>query len=513
MSAAGLSDTQKAGVVAGTGYSTTPSSSPLLVTSGPSRTDYNNNVTSMNTAVGNLAPPNTSTPVRGPDTTIDTNYFLKSGESLPTYTARIQAYNASKNAGTKTTTDSPDGKTVVTETDTKPPKDSAIDTSNDEIQYDDNGNPIIGANSGLDPTVIKTFNDSITNLNTGITTAKSALDAATATMANDPAALAAVAAIQAKYDQQIQLMQAKNTQLIGRANSSVGAFGGLGVMSQNFLSDEQDKASQRITDLIAQEQAMILKTQQAYKDGDVKALAAAQKAYDDANKAKLDAVGKLLTATNNQVKQLQAQQKIDAAAEKQTVTTDISKSTNLGGSIAKNLADAGVTDPAEMDKYIQEMAQTYGITNPDILKSAVVKAQQTQSKLDTSAANTESTMQSRATRDALAIQKANTPKVVKPSTKGSGTDGSFKYTQSDVDTYSSFLIKGGTGNGVTYAARGSDTFSDPNAYLFALNDWVSQGGTATGFAKKFPPKTWVNPDSYSKLPPSIRPATKAAPPA
>lgn len=337
--------------------------------------------------------------------------------------------------------------------------------------------------------------------------AQANLTSAQALSQNDPAATAAISAIQAKYEQQIQLMTAKNTQLIGRANTSVAAFGGLGPMGQDFLSNEQADADARISNLQAEEQDAVTKAQIAYQTQDAKALNQAMTAYDAANKAKLTALNDLLTASNKQVTQMQAQQKIDAAAAKQSVTLDVSKSTNLAAEIAKNISDAGITDAGQVTQYIQGVAQEYGITNPDILASAVTKAQQTAQKASDASSNTADTIANRDARTAIAAQKKNNP----TSTKGSGTDGTYKYTQSDVDSYSALLNQGGSGpDGTAYNGRGTDGYVDPTAYVAALKDWTSNGGTPAGFAKKFPVKANINPTSYSLLPKAIQPAAAAA---
>lgn len=368
------------------------------------------------------------------------------------------------------------------------------------------GNTSADPTAGItDPALRAQYQQSLAGLDSATAQAYSNLEAARATVANDPAATAAVNAISAKYDQLISLMKAKNNQVIGQANNSVAAFGGLGVMSANFLNDQQSRADDRINTLVNQEQSLILQAQIAYQTKDMKGLNAAMTAYDTANKNKLNAINDLLTATNKQVTQMQAQQKIDMAAQKQQVTTDISKSANLGTSIAQNLKDSGITDPGQIDQYIQGIAQEYGISNPDILKSAVQKAQAATSKAALAAANTADTIANRDIRTGLAVNKANKPAGgTKPK-----TDGSFNYTADDTSYYSSIMQKGATTkDGTTYNPSGSDGYVDPGAYTASLQSWLSKGGTAAGFAKEFPPKKLVNPASYSQLPASIRPASK-----
>lgn len=497
--AAGLTQEQQTNVQAGV---QTPA--PLLVTSSQSRSLYNDNVNKMNTAVSGLTPAQTES--KPPDT----NYFIQPGESTDAYNSRVADYRFQKNKTSTTTTKDATGTTTVTEPDgtTKTPK-PIVQGENDKT-----------GNTGLDPIVAKQYNDSLTALDQQVTDAHATLDEARATMQNDPAMTSAVDSIKAKYEKQIELMKEKNRMLLGSYKVN-GIRNGMmqyaNDMETNFMSEEQDKANQRVSDLVAQEQSMILKTQQAFKSGDIKAFNAAQAAYDKANSEKVSALNKLLTATNDQIKLVQAQTKIDAANAKQKISDDIRISTNLGKSVADALSTSGIKDEAQMDAYVEQMATENGVSNPDILKSAVLKAQQDTAKLQMTAdktaaslANTENSITNRDKRTAIAQQNANKKTTGNGSTKKpkSYQDGSYTYTDNDVSTYTNFLNQGGTsGDGKSFNARGSDQFVDPAAYVHALNDWVSNGGTPQGFVKKFP-VTNVNPKSYSKLPEAIRPAKK-----
>lgn len=492
-----------------------PASSPLLVTSGSSRSTYNNNVTALNTATTNQAVSQqnaSTTPKATTSTPVDTNYYLKTGETIDAYNSRIASYNASKNASQQSIQTNGSDTTTPPKTTTNPDgSTSNVDGSPTTTSDQTAGNVADGAlKAGIDPTLVKAFNDNYAALSSQADDANQTLEAAKATAANDPALAAAISQIQSQFGVLIDAMTKKNAQVLGRAGSEVAAFGGLGSMNENFLSDEQSSALNRVADLQSKETSLILKTQMAYQANDVKAVNAASAEYQKTLQDKQKAVIDLQTKINDAVKSAQAQQKIDAANAKQQVTTDISKSTNLGKSLADEIAKSGVTDPAQIEQYIQGMASQYGISNPDILKSAVVKAQQDQQKLDTSTANTADTI---ANRDANTTYRTNKPyfKPTVPGTgKGSGTDGTYKYQQTDIDTYSSFLNNGGTlKDGTKVAARGKDGYVDPTAYVTALNDWTSNGGTPAGFAKKFPVKTNLNPASYGVLPDSIQPKKAA----
>lgn len=444
---------------------------PLLTTSAASRSTTSQNMATLTGAVNNAAAGNA---VSAGQTTAGTGTATPGSGSTatPGGGTGIVPVNPTADQLANRTTDA-----------TKTPADSTGGTDD-----------ISAAVSGLPPSLQKLYGDNIANLQQEHTDAKATLVQAQATLANDPAATAAVNAISAKYDVLIQAMQLKNKQVLGKASSAVGAFGGLGVMNQSFLSNQMDAAQGRISNIISQQTNATLAAQAAYGKQD---LAAFNSAMDNYNKTISDmntALRDLSAATDKQIKDVQAQAKIDAAAQKQAVTTDISKSANLGTSLAKTLSDAGITDENQVNAYVQKMAEQYGITDPEILKSAVITAQQTTQKANDAHANTVST-----------IAKRNQPKA--GSTKGSGTDGTYKYTSDDVSSYSALLNQGGQDpNGTAYGARGTDGYVDPGAYVAALNDWTANGGTPAGFAKKFPVKSNINPTSYAKLPAAIRPA-------
>lgn len=480
---------------------TTPSSSPVtIVTSNQSRSNYANNVNTLNTAIGNtrtvqpgqnassIAASLGMTPAQflalNPNFAATGNkgdYQGLSGIIQPGQTYKI---------GPDGTPQQVDGTTGGgTDTTGGASKNGSAPGGSTGTNTDNSG----GVNTGgLDPKLKAQYDEALANLDDNITQAKSTLDQAKATLANDPAAQAAVDAIAAKYDVLITQMKNKNNILLGSYKTNGARSGALQFandMNSNFMSEEMDHATQRISDLVTQEKTMILKAQQAYKSGDLKAFNDANKAYDDANKGKIDAINKLLTATNNQVKTVQAQQKADQAAKNATITNDIRISTGLASVVAESLSKAGLTDPDQVAQYIQQMSEKAGISNPDILQSAVVKAQQTNAKNDLSEQNTKSI-----------IAKRKSTGTGGSKATGGGKDGAYTYSGDDVSTYTKFLNQGGTGpDGTKYNARGTDAYVDPKAYTAIYNAWSASGGTPAGFLKKFP-ITNVNPDSRDSLP-------------
>lgn len=464
MDAAGLNSGQKAAVAAGTQYT-----APLLTTSSASRANTATNTATLNTAVNGIANGNANTAAVQPATTL---------------------------GGTPAATATPDGSAPAAPAAPATPAAPGAAAAGTDTSSDtgDDSDDISNAVSVLPPSLQKLYGDNLSNLQAEQTQAKSVLTQAQATLADDPAATAAVNAISAKYDVLINQMNQKNAQVLGSVHSSIGAFGGLGSMSTSFLSDEMDRASQRIADLTTDKQNAILNAQAAYQKQD---LAAFNTAMDKYNKTITDMnseLSKLNDAADKQIKNNQAQQKIDAAASKAAIANDVTKAANLGGAIAKQMADSGLTDPDDQEKYIASVAQAYGISDPAILQTSVVKAQQTAKAATDMSANVNSE-----------IAKRNAGPAA--STKGSGTDANYSYTADDVTAAKNILQNGGAG----YAAAGSDGYSDPGAYVSLLNSWIKQGGTAAGFAKVFPIKTYVNPKSYNLLPQIIQQKAAATP--
>lgn len=484
-----------------------PSSPVTIVTSGQSRTNYANNVNTLQTAQNNLRTVQAGDTASGIAAKLGQTpeEFLKNnpgfagkggkndfggltGDIKPGQTYKIGPDGTPTEVKTGDATTNPDGSPKVGADGTSTNADGSTNPPGTTSVTD----PKTGKTyAGIDPVLAKQYNNSLTALDQQVASAKQTLDDAKATLANDPAAMAAIDAIAAKYDVLIQQMKDKNAILIGsqKVNSArSGALQYANEMNSNFMSNEMDRATQRVADLVTQEQTMILKTQQAYKDGDLKALNEATKAYDDANKEKLDAITKLLDETDKAVKTQQAQAKIDAASAKQQVSDDIRLSTSLATGIADAVMASGITDEKQIDDYIENMAEKSGIVNTDILKSAVTKAKQAAEKASLAAANT---------KDIMSKRKAGGAATAKA--KGGGKDGAYTYTGDDVSTYTNILNQGGTVDNIEYAARGKDSYVDPAAYMAIYNDWIKNGGTPAGFLKQFPVKN-VNPDSRDKLP-------------
>lgn len=425
-----------ASVGSGSFGQSTPTPSPsLIVTSAGSRTAYNNSVNNMNTGISNLSSPTTSTPSpNGSPTTpnnpqANTTYGTgtNSGAVIaqPQSASDIQSSRIS--GGTYTGQDGKqyyhyDGSEAGNAPATQG-SDGGSDTTNGGTKTNDDGSSSITLNDGTavnipvgtDPGLAKEYTDAINTANDTLAQRKSDITAAQATVQNDPAASAALQTISDQYDVLIQQMKDKNKQLVGRANSAVGAFGGLGVMSQNFMNDEMDSANQRVGNLVAQEQDLLMKTSIAYKTGDLKALDAAETAYTAANTAKLTAINDLLSATNKAVAQGQAQQKIDATATKVQNAQDISNSVKgASAGLALLSSQYGVTDPsAATPQQLADIASQLNISDGTILQSQMITAKNAADKASLAATNVNSEIDTReqnantsAAREALAALKS-----------------------------------------------------------------------------------------------------------
>jgi hypothetical protein len=419
-------------------YTSTGTPAPLITTSSASRTNYADNVTALNTATSNLTGSNPSV----------VDYLNKSG--MPSdYNSRaamakqygIEGYTGSAAQNTQLLGILQNGgKTDTTsKTDTTTP--AKTDTTGG------------GATSTTeDPAVTKIKNDlsaqyadSLTALDNQVNNAKNTLSQAAAMVQNDPAEVAAINLITQKFDTQIQAMKDKNAVLLGSQMTNAARSGAMqyaNEMTSNFMSEEQDKATQRVADLITQEMSAILKAKQAYEKGDISAFNAASKALDAANKSKTDAINKLLDETDKAVKTYQAQQKIDAAAVKQQTTDNIRISTANASAIAKNIADSGITDPTKRKQYIEAMAQKLGITDPSYLESAVAK-------VELSNANTQSTINKR--------NQPPKPATVKPTGKNTYKTFNNKPTSADISKVNAYIQSIGGNQDAIDAANADET--------------------------------------------------------
>lgn len=302
----------------------TPSSS-LIVTSNASRNNFNNNVTSMNAATGNIPVPASGSTFYNPTTgqADGVNKFdPNTGKPLAPATGNTTAPaggSGSNNSGTtvmnssgvKSSTTNADGSQTVVHNDgtiallPAPAKDGT-----DGSATGSDGNAATDASSKfLDPTVAAAFSANISSLTSQANDAKATVDAAAATLANDPAASAAAASITAQYEQLIRAQIARNNILAGSNLVNAARGGSLQYangMETNFMSEEMITASNTVTELIQKENAAIIQSNTAFKNGDIKAFNDATAAYNKANSDKTTAILDLANATDKAVKDAQA---------------------------------------------------------------------------------------------------------------------------------------------------------------------------------------------------------------
>lgn len=368
----------------------------------------------------------------------------------------------------------PDGTPNPVKDEPKPDANGNIvteDTDGTTSTTDKTGKTIITNSNGdlIDPTIKKLLTDNIIELSSASANAKTIMDNAAATLNDNPAAQAAAANIKAQYDILIRQMEEKNRLLMGSYGKNAARSGMLqyaNEMDSNFKSMELDKGVQRIADLVQQENNAILKSNAAYKSGDVKAFDAASKDYQASLKEKQNAIMDLNKAINDAVKENDTQIKQIKADEKQAITDDIRVSAALGKTMAEAIANSGIKDEATIEKYVQAMAEANGINNPNILKNSLVKEQQA--------------------AQALALKNTNTASIIanRGKTK-TGVNGKVKITISDGIAAVTPQMK---------AVQGADKYVSPENWLKAREKWNEAGLTDASFNTTF--KKYLNPASY-----------------
>lgn len=472
----------------------------VLTTSSASRSKYNSNASNLAATTASLAQGQQYTYVNNGGKV--SSVYAKSPDD-----AMRTATDIAPNSGVSNTPPPNPGDSVITpstpdaktSTDTSTGTDAKTTASTDGTTDNGDGTTTLPGGTKIASGLVSVWNTTGAYLDNSIAQAKASLTSAMATLKHDPAAAMAIQQIMQKWDQQIVAQKQNNAFILGSAVENSARSGGLqyaNEMDSKFMGDEQQKALDRVTNLVSQETSAVLTAQAAYKKGDVAAFNAASTALEKAQNDKTSAITKLLDESDKILKQKTDAVKAAEATQKNTLSTDVTTSSKIAAGMIVALKQKGITDPDQVNAYVQEMAKENGITNSNILAGALATAQQTADKTDASIRNTNSTITKRGTSGGS------------PAPKG-GTDGAFSYTADDVSQYTSFLNKGGSGpNGSSFAGRGADGFVDPGTYNASYQDWIANGGTPQGFVKKFP-ITNVNPSSYATLPLAIQPKTKS----
>ena len=435
----------------------TSSPAPLISTSSASRSTTANNVATMNGAVAALPGAPGSSTNGGPDAQKDTPTGTTINIGGAPAKVDTQGTNIPGTPGYNPTGGTP----LPTDTSTT-----------------DSGSPIDSAVSGLPPSMQALYKSNLQAITDQQTQAKSVLAQASATLQNDPAATAAIAAIGVKFDELITQMGKKNEQILGKAGSAVGAFGGLGVMSQSFLSNEMDQATQRIASLTTAKQNAMLAAQAAYNSKNLAAFNAATSAYNKTISDMSTAISQLNTATSKAITEAQAQSRLENTLSNSQISNDLKNAKGVGASIAEKLAAAGVTDLAGYD--YTDLAQQLGINDPEILASAVQTAGAASAKADLAATNVQNQMDNRDAGTKIKQQNANKP-------KGGGGTPTFNVSKgiATVTPQMEAELK---------ASGSTDGYIAPQKWIAARTNWQSLGGTEASFKSNY--IKYLNPASY-----------------
>lgn len=433
---------------------------PLITTSSSSRSVVANNVATLNGAINNVAASNAQGPA-SPSNPIATPTGKTDGPTAPVTNTPVAKTNTAATAytppATATQTQLPGGATGYYTPANGSTPESMTDSNGNPLTYsqsvggwidpttgqapvasstsgangtttDTNSSDVNSAVSGLPPSLQKLYADNLTNLQGQQTYAKSVLAQAQATLTNDPAATAAIAAIGAKYDILINAMNLKNTQVLGQAKSSTAAFGGLGVMSTNFLSDQMDAATSRIATLTTEKTNAMIAAQAAYGKEDLDAFNTAMDNYNktitDMNTTLMD----LNDAADKAVTQQQAAARLALDTNNAQVSNDQKQSSNIAQALATQLSAAGI-DPGSYD--YSSIAKAHGITDPAVLAAAVQSQITSNAKDALTAANTQDEIANRDTNTQIAIAKANKDLATPSGTEADRTQASITAGQSN----------------------------------------------------------------------------------
>lgn len=309
----------------GNTYGSTPTPSPsLIVTSAASRSNYAGNVQSNGEANASIPVPSYGSTFYNPNTgkADGTNKFdPNTGKPLQAPSA-LAASGATgggntqpgtgpvqNGSGVKSSSTNGDGSQTVIHNDGTiaiVPAAPAADGSG----TGGTGNKATAAAADyIDPAVSSAFSSNISALTQQANDASAAVAQAAATLQNDPAALAAAASITSQYQQLIQAQIARNNILLGSYKANAARGGSLQFannMESNFMSEEMISASNAVSDLVTRQNAALIQSNTAFKNGDVKAFNDATVAYNDIAAKKTQAILDLANATDKAVKDAQA---------------------------------------------------------------------------------------------------------------------------------------------------------------------------------------------------------------
>jgi hypothetical protein len=351
-----------------------PTGTPAtIVTSSQSRTNYNNNATTLN----NVNTALTDAQIAAKNAAADASNSKYADAQAGKVKASTDTTTTPKTTPVSTVTN-PDGSTVGTNADG-----SSVLTYPDGTSYK--------LAPGVDATTAKLGYDNIRDLKTNSDNLKTIMDNALVYENNDPIAIQAAQQISNTYDQLIKTMEAKNNILGGMADVSIARYGGLGIMNEQQRTAVLQAGVARVADLQQKKIDAITKSNAAYKAGDVKAFEQASKDYQNSLKESQNAIGDLQKTINDQIKTHDAEIKQAQTQIRQQTIDDHNFATQNARDIATTLKNNGITDinSPEGQKVLQDAADTYGISNPNVLFSAVENEQAKMKKEDLANAHSE----------------------------------------------------------------------------------------------------------------------------
>lgn len=220
------------------------------------------------------------------------------------------------------------------------------------------------------------------------------------------------------------------------------------------------------------------------------------KALMDAEKAQKEGDLSILKEKMNYVKELKA--------EKQNVLKNIADNLSYETKIADTEAaqyydKLNTLNPQDKEAFLTALAKKFNISLGSLTRAMVTeKDRREKAALDIADK-----------KSIIANRGKKTGSGTGTSAGKGGTDGTYTYTADELAQYKSILNSGGTApDGYEFAGRGDDDYVDPYAYNYIYKEWKRNGGTTTGFLKKFPISN-INPDKgYDIINADLKPKKK-----
>ena len=430
-------------VVVNPGGNTYGSTQVPIVTSGLSVKNYADNTTDLNKANAGFVPTDTTKKTTDKVDTVTTPTTITTKKSVNTVT----------NYDGSTTSTNDDGSSLLT--------------------YSDGSSYTIPV--GADVTTAKLGYDNLRDIKSQQAEALSIVETVRATEANDPQAIAAAEDIGRQYDSLIKAMEAKNNILGGLADVSIARYGGLGVMNEMERTRVLQNGMDRVTDLQAKKKAAIDKSNAAFKAGNVKAFNDSMKEFRNVQKEYSTALTKLNDDINAQIKTYNTEMKTMQTQIRQQTIDDYTFAKNNARDIALTLDSYGITDmnSKEAQSILASAAETYGISNPNVLYSAIELEKSKMIKEDLANAKSEAQLNK-------LLQPTPGPKATVAERESEAIDG-----------FSNYFVPGATDPKGTPIIDDSG-YVTPVAWKALIKEAPSKGLTRAKFIENFSDKVYVD---------------------